>query len=176
MNINYEIIDNYRGTHYQINNYRRNTTLTLITTYSITYGSIVVIYKDIFLQNILYSILFFFGLPAIFTFIYKIIQNIYMFYYPDNFNYLNRNLNILEGLSDEYIKQKIINNHFVVEDSDIECPICMENNIDINLNCTRKLSNSELHGACLTCLIEWVKKDNSCHICRKKILTDEMLY
>lgn len=70
------------------------------------------------------------------------------------------------------LSQMMKNEHIFIENEKEKlCEICELNYSSIKLNC----SGNGFHGGCEKCIDTWLKKDNSCPWCRKKIINFDKL-
>ena len=181
MNHGYEVVLNYQSAHNELNVYRHNSYLLLGITYSCIFGLVTFVYLDLLLNNFWYFILSFFGFPLSFIIIFRIIQKIYFYIYPNRLisidfeqccigNYQNK-------FTSEFYRDKLIKNHKLIQNNQNECPICLEvRDENIRLLCNKKLIFTNQHEFCMLCTIDWLKKKkNTCPMCREIILTDKML-
>lgn len=155
--------------------------MLFIFLYCTIFGIITVAFLDFVMNNIYITTLIFFGGPLIPILLYKIYFRIYYgIYYDLNVSYLYNFILNSESRFDgkivyinfEHIYNRLLKIHQKIKSDEI-CEICLENNTEIKFNCSSK---ENIHGGCKDCISKWLKKSNSCPICRKELIKFDEIF
>lgn len=156
MDNNNNIITRYVNRYNQLEHWRKTLLFLISIVYFSFYCTIISIYEYKSISNIFIAFIYFFVGPFIFINLCRILEIFSTI--------LFREKKVEKENNTEKLKNDIFDIHnYVIESNEI-CVLCLENKIEIILNCHKN------HTGCSKCIVEWCKRSNTCPFCRQIIL------